>query len=238
MTSSEATHALFSLFRTAESLSEVVYHSRPYKLALDLLASCARRVTFVQVGANDGSSGDPLRPCIVDSDWTGLLIEPHPEAFSALQRLYEGAGNRIKLVNKAITQHQAMVDLLEPDTRFGSRTATIVPNSGWARNCPIKRRFQVDGIPLSALLREHEMQRVDVLQIDVEGYDFEAMTTLDFSVTRPSLISYEDRHFFPPKKRTEAVNFLRAKGYKVLTGLPPDDTLAIDEEAFHRLVRP
>jgi len=229
---------LFSLFEAAESLFQHISRLPPYETALSLLARHAPRVSCVQVGANDGETGDALRRYIANSAWTGLLIEPHPEAFASLQRLYVNAGDRIKLVNKAITQHQATVELLEPDTRFGSQTATIVPDSGWAKSCPIKRTFQVEGIPLSTLLKEHDMQRVDVLQIDVEGYDFEAMTTLDFSVTRPSLISYEDRHFFPPKKRTEVVNFLRERGYKVLTGLPPDDTLAIDEDAFLALLGP
>ncbi len=90
----------------------------------------------------------------------------------------------------------------------------------------------MEGIPLGMLLSECHVRRVDLLQIDVEGYDFEVLLSLDFSSVRPSLIRYEDRHFFPPRKRSEAVHFLRNLGYKVLPGLPPDDTLAIDKSAF------
>lgn len=229
---------LLSLFEAAEHLSTAVARASPYRLALDLLNKTAEGVHFVQIGANDGQTDDALRPFAARSNWTGLMVEPHPEAFAALESLYKSESERVKLVNKAITSSPGKFELFEPATQFGTRTSTLVRDSGWAAGCEIKRSFQVEGVPLSALLEDYGMRRVDVLQIDAEGYDFEILKSLDLSIIRPTLISYEDRHFFPPKKRTEAVRYLRQRGYKVLTGLPPDDTLALDEIAFRAMVGP
>ena len=228
--------ALLSLFDAYEQLTDSIREAQPYDLALRLLDHVVKEVSFVQVGANDGQTGDRLRRYIARSKWTGVMIEPHPEAFSKLERLYQDSRDRITLVNKAVTAESRTVELLEPETRFGSLTASISKDCGWARHARIKRTFQVDGIPLSSLLKEHGLCRVDLLQIDVEGYDFEVLMTMDLDMLRPSLISYEDRHFFPPGKRAEAVKYLRDRGYKVLVGMPPQDTLAVDEKALRALL--
>jgi len=223
------------MFEAAERLSKAVTRTSPYRMALDLLKARVPEVHFVQIGANDGQN-DVLRRYVAESRWTGVMVEPHPEAFAALRQLYEKDTDRIKLVNMAITLNPSDVELFEPETRFGSRTSTILVDSGWASRSPIKRSFRVKGAPLSDLLSAHDIHRVDLLQIDVAGHDYEVLMSLDLSRTRPSLIRYEDRHFFPPKKRTEAVRYLRKWGYKVLVGLPPDDPLAIDEASFRRLL--
>jgi len=228
--------ALLSLFDTYEQLTDSIVSTQPYDLALGLLDQVVKEVSFVQVGANDGQTGDRLRRFVANSKWTGIMIEPHPEAFSKLESLYKDARDRITLINKAVTMQVGVVELLEPETRFGSLTASISKDCGWAGNARIKRTFQVDGIPLSNLLKENGVRRVDLLQIDVEGCDFEVLMTLDLDVLRPALISYEDRHFFPPGKRTEAVKYLRDRGYKVLVGMPPQDTLAVDEKALRALL--
>src|SRR5688572_761255 len=62
------------------------------------------RVTFVQIGAFDGLAGDPLRPLILENEnWTGVLAEPHPDAFERLQRNYAAQSQRLKFLNAAIS---------------------------------------------------------------------------------------------------------------------------------------
>ena len=39
------------------------------------------RLNFVQIGANDGSYGDPLRPYVLRYPWHGILVEPQPDVF-------------------------------------------------------------------------------------------------------------------------------------------------------------
>lgn len=50
---------------------------------------------------------------------------------------------------------------------------------------------RVNSIPLDQLLRRHGLSSLDLLQIDVEGYDYEILKTLDFDQIRPLFINYE-----------------------------------------------
>src|SRR5580700_9172972 len=59
------------------------------------------RLNFIQVGANDGVRGDPIRRYITACEWSGLLIEPLPALFAELQR--NNAGNpRLDFPNAAV----------------------------------------------------------------------------------------------------------------------------------------
>jgi FkbM family methyltransferase len=44
---------------------------------------------------------------------------------------------------------------------------------------------------LHQLLDKHEIQHLDILQIDTEGYEFEILQTLDFKKIKPRFINYE-----------------------------------------------
>lgn len=46
-------------------------------------------------------------------------------------------------------------------------------------------------ITFDMLLARHGLTRVDLLQIDAEGYDYEILRTIDFARVRPAVINYE-----------------------------------------------
>ncbi len=57
--------------------------------AMDLAVSslrslCGDKLTFIQVGANDGGPGDPVARYAMSLPWTGVVIEPQPDVFSQL----------------------------------------------------------------------------------------------------------------------------------------------------------
>jgi hypothetical protein len=62
---------------------------------------------FVQVGAFDGSCVDPIHTMVRRYCWKGLLIEPEPRAFAALQATYKGEPN-LTLLNAAISDRDGM----------------------------------------------------------------------------------------------------------------------------------
>jgi hypothetical protein len=51
----------------------------------ELLTSSVRQVHFVQVGAHDGVTADPLHSVILKHNWAGVRVEPAPSMFSKLQ---------------------------------------------------------------------------------------------------------------------------------------------------------
>ena len=44
------------------------------------------------------------------------------------------------------------------------------------------------------LLDRHHVKKIDLLQIDVEGYDYELLKSFNFERIKPQLIRYEHRH--------------------------------------------
>ncbi len=50
---------------------------------------------------------------------------------------------------------------------------------------------RVDCVTLHQLVERHGIERLDLLQIDAEGYDYEILRSIDFSSMRPRFINYE-----------------------------------------------
>lgn len=54
-------------------------------------------VFFIQIGACDGITGDPLRTCIMaNPNWTGVMIEPNPVVYDELKKNYAEQADRIE----------------------------------------------------------------------------------------------------------------------------------------------
>ena len=59
---------------------------------------------FIQVGANDGISHDPLRAYIERYHWRGILVEPQPRVFARLCRNY-ASHTQLRFANVALTRY-------------------------------------------------------------------------------------------------------------------------------------
>lgn len=160
-----------------------------------------RRASFVQVGANDGIRFDPLNEFITSTcfDLSGLVVEPVPRYFRSLQKTYS-ASPKIVPVNVAIhnTVQQASLFVVDegyekqlPEWALGiasfSRPHLVRPDL--PEYCI--QEISVPCMSLTELCRLHELTKLDLLQIDAEGYDSEIIRSIDFSMLRPNLIHFE-----------------------------------------------
>jgi hypothetical protein len=94
----------------------------------------------------------------------------------------------------------------------------------------VERRVEV--CPLSDVLTRRAIGEVQLLHVDVEGFDFEVLKTLDFARHSPVIIYIEHRHL-SGSARGAMVALLRAHGYAVHDcGF---DYFAINEAAYRRL---
>jgi hypothetical protein len=77
------------------------------ELAFDLefvlahLVLCKPDPFFIQIGANDGKTHDPLYKFVTEFGWSGILLEPLPDIFERLKANYAGRPN-LKLLNAAL----------------------------------------------------------------------------------------------------------------------------------------
>ena len=71
--------------------------------------------------------------------------------------------------------------------------------------------------PLAQILREHRIDKIDLLTIDAEGFDFEVLQTLDWTATKPRVVLTEQfSRDMQTLVDTETHRFLHDRGYRLI----------------------
>ncbi len=190
---------------------------------------------FIQVGANDGSMADPFS--LITKRWSGLMIEPQPEVFGRLVAA-RSAGGRMEFANVAISSDEGKLTLYGiglPGNRQVTGIASLdkevilkhIANGyveGIARTLRIAlpadpqeliTETQVRMCPLSKLIEERNISRVDALFVDVEGHELQVLESFPWMQLRPSLVVYEQIHL-THGAATACAQLLGAQGYALI----------------------
>jgi FkbM family methyltransferase len=185
-----------------------------------------RPLTFVQIGSNDGVIHDPLHSVVRACGWSGVLVEPLPGMFERLVANYDGVPGLV-FENAAVGTVDGTSTLYSVDPRPGDPywvdqiasfdRATIRSHADVIAG--VEERIvevPVASLTLPTLVSRHGLASIDVLHIDVEGYDFEVLKQIEFSSSwAPTFIIYEREHFDRQTDRA-ARRMLRAAGYRCI----------------------
>jgi FkbM family methyltransferase len=140
--------------------------------------------------------------------WSGLVIDANP---SVLTR-YAAIRPRDQVQNVFVSNEQGTVDftLFEADM-----FSTLSSNVG---SVPLEyragqRQIRVNAVPLQRVIAEAGIEKFDLLNIDVEGNDFNVLQSLNFEIHRPRVICCEDHS--ENWSLSETCNFLKVHGYKL-----------------------
>jgi FkbM family methyltransferase len=183
---------------------------------LGKLSSRTADFFVIQIGACDGLMADPIHDWITRCHWRGILVEPQQLEFEKLKDTYRQDRDRLIFENVAICDRDGTCTLYR--VKESARTADW--ERGFASLLPrfASDRFIAETVPcitFETLLRRHRVSRVDLLQIDAEGYDFEILKAVDFQKCRPAMIRYEHRHLMP-RDRHACQIYLERRGYQLL----------------------
>lgn len=153
---------------------------------------------FVQIGANDGMTVDPIREYVLRYGWKGILIEPQKKYFEQLQKNYAGRSG-LHFENVAIGEREETKQLfvVREDAEFGEwrgLIATFKPQVHFAEGDERLATENVQCVTLASVVAKHALPHIDLLQIDTEGYDYEILKSIDFAAVSPRVIHYEHRH--------------------------------------------
>ncbi len=149
---------------------------------------------------------------------SGILVEANPHIINNIA----GTRERDKLINCAIYEGKEPKVTLHISKSIGLSSLVkehIEGNSGWVEY-PIIEDISVSVIHINdvfAMLGKGEV--CDLLSIDIEGYDFEALEALDFNLYRPKIIIAELNGAYLSKKEyyQKIVHLLYTKGYILYT---------------------
>ena len=182
------------------------------------------RGVFVEAGANDGVTQSNTLLFERRYGWTGLLVEPIPELAARCRK------NRPNCVveNAALvpagygrpTVEMTFCNLMSQVKGAMKSAAEEADHLRRGSECQNLRTYEVSvpAATLSELLDRHGLSRVDLLSLDVEGFELAALRGLDFSRHAPRWMVIEARY------RDEIDSFLSAH-YDVESELSHHDVL-------------
>lgn len=134
--------------------------------------------TFVEAGAHDGFTQSNSYFLEHARGWSGLLVEPIPE----LHALCKQRRSRSRVVHSALVGPERNDDPVE--IHFGDLMSTIAAGSehaagGLALTGRAAYTVEVPGRALSPLIDEAGLARIDLLVLDLEGAELDALAGLD-----------------------------------------------------------
>ena len=174
----------------------------------------------VQIGSNDGKSGDPIYNILNrNKSWECLFVEPVPYLFKRLKNNYPN-DSRFKFENSAVNDGSEQIFYsVDPIAKqkidnlpvWFDQLGSFDKNHIATRLDGILKPFIVDekiqGITLGELFKKHNLRSINLLHIDAEGYDWKILSQLDFNSCQPEVILFEHKHLSSSEK-DEAVQVL------------------------------
>ena len=202
-------------------------------------------VRFIEIGANDGTSFDPLARWIAECGWHGVMVEPVPHLFAELARTH-GGRPELELVNAAIagedgrrTIHHLRPGAVEPalppwadavasfDRDHVLRQLAAAPDPA-----SLISSTEIECLSFETLCRRCAVETIDLLLIDAEGADLEILESIDLDRHRPRVLVYEHHHL-SHDERSRSETRLSDAGYTVRREAL--DTWALDTDPADEL---
>lgn len=187
---------------------------------------------FVQIGANDGVSFDKLYDFVTTHACKGLVVEPLELYFERLKENYKDFPDIVP-VKRAVhrTEKTALLHHVDPKKisqlpAWASGIGSMNPDHHKKSQTPSEHMIaeEVQCVHLMELLAQHHVDHIDLLQIDVEGYDAEVIRMIDFDLIPPHIIKYEHQ-VLSSADQNELTALLTRQGYRMFT--QDFDTIAI-----------
>lgn len=182
-------------------------------------------INFIQIGSNNGIIGDPLYPYIIKNKWTGVLVEPVPYLFEELKVNYLEVVGRLQFENSAIASESGQLTFYRLQKteipgmpiwydQLGSfkkevilRHKDVIPNFD-----ELLLEDKVAAITFVQLLEKYDIQKLNLIHIDTEGYDFEILKLIPYASFEIEFIMFEHVHLISEEYK-KALVLLKKNGY-------------------------
>ncbi len=160
-----------------------------------------------------------------------VTVEPQPNAFKKLVKNYSNEP-QLKFENALIFNedkeevpsytvrqedgNEVLFKLAYMARLDRNSLAKELINFGLKDSDSLIEEIKVSALTISTLLDKHNIQNLDLLVIDTEGYDFEILKMFDFNKIKPAIIQLEIVHLSPADKDA-CFTYLANYGYRTAT---------------------
>jgi FkbM family methyltransferase len=177
------------------------------------IASEISDVFFIEVGANDGVSVDPLHELIVKNKWSGILVEPNPTVLIDLKNNYKGYNNLI-IEQCIISEKSGIIDFYYNGDNITTLHNTLCESYAKYSFGKDLKVVPTLSLTFNELILKHNVTKIDVLMIDVEGYDCALLKAFPYDMIKPKLIRAEHTHVYHNNNTLEEMEeLLISQGY-------------------------
>jgi FkbM family methyltransferase len=173
---------------------------------------------YVDVGAYHPTRFSNTRQ-LYRSGWSGINIDAMPKSMSIFKKerprdinLEIGISEKPQTLTYHMFKEQAY-------NTFSKTLATEYARTGHVQRATVS----INTLPLATVLDTHvpPSQKIDLLSIDVEGYDMTVLRSNNWHIYRPRVIAIEDIGFNSEDPHTsEIFTFLKDKGYRLEVATP------------------
>jgi FkbM family methyltransferase len=184
-------------------------------------------VLFIQIGSNDGISNDPLREFIIGGKWQGVLIEPIPYLFEELCSNYQNIKG-LNFENCAISpvESDLILYVIDPNQVHCLPPSFARQISSFDKEHVIKHfskelriedyiiELHVPSLSIEQVMHKYCIEKLDILHIDVEGFEFKLLINTDLSRVNPRILNFETFHLCESDKKS-LFQYLGNSGYEI-----------------------
>jgi FkbM family methyltransferase len=160
------------------------------------------KFSLIVIGAH---SGDKLSKAIetYSTDGDVLLVEPVPWLFKKLQEKY-GSAKSVHLLQAVISENDvdevsffAPIESANEIATWGDQLGSLNPVHALGHNKEFSGKIEeikVRGISFDTLINKFEIEQIDVLHTDTEGYDARLLSVFPFDKIKPRELIFEYKH--------------------------------------------
>ena len=184
---------------------------------LDTYSRNTEDFQVIQIGANDGITHDPIHKYIKRDGWSGVLLEPQKSVYQEFLKPIYQLDNGITTLNAALGRSTGVGKIYKigfSDARWASGLTSFnrkVLEKAFTSG-HVSRQLEKENKELPAdksthivqedikiicpdtLINSYGIEKVDLLQIDTEGFDYEIIKIFDVGQRKPGAIIYENMH--------------------------------------------